>query len=66
MIQRQLAEEIAEHELSPADLEFLVEKTAGRSAVNMERLISSAALHAACAQHRHRVTTLESRQLLEQ
>ena len=49
MIQRQLAEEIAEHELSPADLEFLVEKTAGRSAVNMERLISSAALHAACA-----------------
>ena len=49
MIQRQLAEEIAEHELSPADLEYIVEKTAGRSAVNMERLISSAALHAACA-----------------
>jgi len=49
MIQRQLAEETAEHELSPADLEFVVEKTAGRSAVNMERLISSAALHAALA-----------------
>jgi len=49
MIQRQLAEEIAEHELSPADLEYVVEKTAGRSAVNMERLISSASVHAACA-----------------
>jgi hypothetical protein len=49
MIQRQLAEEISEHALSPADLDFIVEQTAGRSAVNMERLISSAAIKAACA-----------------
>ena len=49
MILRQLAEEIADHELSSMDLEFVVEKTAGRSAVNMERLVSSAALHAAFA-----------------
>ena len=49
MIERQLAHETTEHELSPADLLQIVEQTAGRSAVNMERLISTAALHAGCA-----------------
>ena len=49
MIERQLADEPTEHELSPADLLHIVEQTAGRSAVNMERLISTAALHAGCA-----------------
>ena len=47
MIQRQLADETEEHALTPEDLDFIVEKTAGRSAVNMQRLISSAATHAA-------------------
>jgi len=49
MIQRQLAEEPSDHALTSADLDFIVEKTAGRSAVNMERLISSASIHAAGA-----------------
>lgn len=49
MILRQLADEDSAHMLTPEDVGFLVEKTAGRSAVNMERLISSAAICAACA-----------------
>jgi SpoVK/Ycf46/Vps4 family AAA+-type ATPase len=47
LILRQLAEEVSEHMLTPEDVGFIVEKTAGRSAVNMERLISSAAICAA-------------------
>jgi SpoVK/Ycf46/Vps4 family AAA+-type ATPase len=49
MILRQLADEDSAHMLTPEDVGFLVEKTAGRSAVNMERLNSSAAICAACA-----------------
>ena len=47
MIQRQLAEEAVEHEMSSEELDNIVAGTEGRSAVNLERLISSAAKHAA-------------------
>jgi hypothetical protein len=47
MIQRQLAAEDAVHALSTTDMQNIVDATAGRSAVNMERLISTAATHAA-------------------
>ena len=46
MIERQLAEEDTDHSLSSADLDEIVEKTAGRSGVNMELIISTAARHA--------------------
>ena len=49
MIERQLAEEISDHALTTHDLNFVVNKTNGRSAVNMERLISTAANIAAHA-----------------
>ena len=47
MIQRQLAEEDVEHKMSSEELNNIVAGTEGRSAVNLERLISSAAKHAA-------------------
>ena len=47
MLNRQLAEEDVPHQLSAYDLGCLVEATAGRSGVNMERLISSACMAAA-------------------
>ena len=47
MLTRQLSEEDHAHMLSAADIEFVVEATAGRSGVNMERLISSACTTAA-------------------
>jgi len=47
MLRRQLSEEDNSHMLSAADIEFVVEATAGRSGVNMERLISSACTAAA-------------------
>ena len=47
MLMRQLAEEDVPHQLSAYDLGCLVEATAGRSGVNMERLISSACMAAA-------------------
>jgi len=47
MIRRQLADESTEPALSPQDMQSIVDATAGRSAVNMERLISTAARHAA-------------------
>lgn len=43
MIQKQLAEEDYDHHLEDSDIQYIVKKTAGRSAVNMERLISTAA-----------------------
>ena len=46
MIERRLAEEDTDHSLSSADLDEIVEKTAGRSGVNMELIISTAARHA--------------------
>ena len=62
MILRQLAEEPSEHALTPADIEYVVQRSVGRSAVNMERLISTAAVHAACApvELEDFVTALES------
>tara|TARA_R110000796_G_scaffold16601_3_gene51741 strand:- start:69 stop:1097 length:1029 start_codon:yes stop_codon:yes gene_type:complete len=46
LILRQLAEEDEDHMLDPQDMSDIVLMTAGRSAVNMERLVSSAAMHA--------------------
>ena len=46
MIRKQLAEEETEPNLSSADIAWVVSVTRGRSAVNMERLISSAAMKA--------------------
>lgn len=46
LILRQLAEEDEAHMLDPQDISDIVMMTAGRSAVNMERLVSSAAMHA--------------------
>ena len=46
LILRQLAEEEEAHMLDPKDISDIVMMTAGRSAVNMERLVSSAAMHA--------------------
>ena len=46
LILRQLAEEDEAHMLEPQDISDIVMMTAGRSAVNMERLVSTAAMHA--------------------
>ena len=46
LILRQLAQEQDAHELSSLELDELVEATKGRSAVNLTRLISSAAANA--------------------
>ena len=46
LILRQLAEEDEAHMLDPKVISDIVMMTAGRSAVNMERLVSSAAMHA--------------------
>ena len=42
LINRQLAQEEHESLLSTADLSYIIDQTAGRSAVNMERLVSTA------------------------
>ena len=46
LILKQLAQEDHEHLLSKEDLEHIVKQTAGRSAVNMERMVSTAVLRA--------------------
>jgi hypothetical protein len=46
LILKQLSQEDHEHLLSKEDLEHIVRQTAGRSAVNMERLVSTAVMRA--------------------
>ena len=42
LISKQLAQEEQEHTLTRADMRYILEQTDGRSAVNMERLVSTA------------------------
>ena len=46
LITRQLAQEDGEHNLSASDMHNIIERAAGRSAVNIERLVSTAVLRA--------------------